>query len=89
MTTEIAAGFGIQSPKIFASPWMLGLAWRSAALMSAITRKDPFLDKVSAISASLTRNYDNSKLKKATGIEFKPLSVSIKEICERLLSPTV
>jgi nucleoside-diphosphate-sugar epimerase len=86
VTTEIATGFGLTPPEILADPWMLGIAWRSAALMSAITRKDPFLDKVSAISASLTRNYDNSKIKKATGIEFKPIKVSIKEICERLAS---
>jgi hypothetical protein len=63
---------------------MMGLAWRAAALVAAITRKDPFLDKISAQAASMTRNYDNTKIKKAIGIEFKPISISIKEICERL-----
>ena len=63
---------------------MMGLAWRSAALISAITRKDPALDKVSAQAASMTRNYDNSKIKKAIGFKFKPVSKTIKEVCERL-----
>ena len=84
ITTEIAIGFGIKPPAKYAKHWMMGLAWRAAAFVAAITGKDPFLDKVAAQSASLTRNYDNSKIKKAIGIEFKPLSVSIKEICERL-----
>ena len=84
ITAEIAEDFGIKAPSIFAKAWMMGLAWRSAALISAITRKDPALDKVSAQAASMTRNYDNSKIKKAIGFEFKPISKTIKEVCERL-----
>jgi len=86
ITTEIANGFRIPPPAIFAKPWMMGLAWRLAAFISAITGKDPFLDKVSAQSACLNRNYDNSKIKKAIGIDFIPLSKSIKQICERMKS---
>ncbi|MFI5138012.1 MAG: NAD-dependent epimerase/dehydratase family protein [Sphingobacteriales bacterium] len=84
ITAEIAGGFGIKPPSIFAKPWMMGIAWRGASLASLITRKAPAIDKISAQSASLTRNYDNKKIRQATGIEFKPVSVSIKEICERL-----
>jgi len=84
ITAEIATGFGIKPPAIYAKPWVMGLAWRSAAFIAAIARKDPFLDKIAAQSACMTRNYDNSKIKKAIGIEFKPVSASIKEICEEL-----
>ena len=84
LTTEIANYFGIKPPAVFAKAWMMGIAWRMAAFISSIIGKDPFLDKVSAQAASLERNYDNSKIKKAVGIEFKPLSVSIKEVCEHL-----
>ncbi len=84
LTTEIANGFGIKPPTILAKPWMLELAWRGAGFIAAITGKPPAIDKISAQSASMTRNYDNSKIKKAIGIEFKPISVSIKEICEKL-----
>jgi dihydroflavonol-4-reductase len=84
LTTEIANNFDVKPPATLAKPWMMALAWRTAALISSITRKDPFLDKVSAEAASVTRNYDNSKIKKATGIQFKPLSDTLKEVCERL-----
>jgi dihydroflavonol-4-reductase len=81
---EIAACFGIQPPTIYAKPWMLNLGWRIASLFSAFTGKPPFLDKMSAQSASIASNYDNSKIKKALGFEFKSISTSIREICERL-----
>jgi nucleoside-diphosphate-sugar epimerase len=84
LTGEIADGFGIKHPSTLAKPWMMSIAWRAARIIGALTGKDPSIDKVSAQAASMTRNYDNSKIKRATGIEFKPLSVSIKEVCERL-----
>jgi nucleoside-diphosphate-sugar epimerase len=84
LTGEIADGFGIKQPSTLAKPWMMSIAWRAARIIGALTGKDPSIDKVSAQAASMTRNYDNSKIKRATGIEFKPLSVSIKEVCERL-----
>ena len=59
-------------------------AWRAARLWSALTGTKPALDKVSAQSASMTRDYDNSKIKKAIDIEFKPVSESVKEICKKL-----
>jgi nucleoside-diphosphate-sugar epimerase len=87
ITAEIANCFGIKPPSISVSPWMMGIAWRGAAVIAALTGKHPSIDKISAQSASMTRNYDNSKIKKAIGIEFKPVSESIKEICRKLAPP--
>ena len=84
LTAEIANGFGIKAPSTLAKPWMMELAWRFASFVGAITQKAPSIDKVSAKAASLTKNFDNSKIKKTTGIEFKPLKTSIKEVCEAL-----
>jgi dihydroflavonol-4-reductase len=84
LVAEIAAGFGLKAPAVYAKPWMMNVAWRAAAFVSSITRTDPAIDKIAALAASQTRNYDNSKIKKATGIVFKPISNSIKEICGRL-----
>ncbi|MGZ3750522.1 MAG: SDR family NAD(P)-dependent oxidoreductase [Mucilaginibacter sp.] len=84
LTAEIAHDFGIKPPASLAKPWMMELAWRGAALAAFITRGAPAIDKVSAQAASITRNFDNSKIKKATGIEFKPLSQSVKEVCAAL-----
>lgn len=84
ITTEIAEGFGIKPPSIYASPWMMGVAWRAARLWAALTGTNPAIDKVSAQSASITHDYDNSKIKKAIGVEFKSISESVKEICKTL-----
>ena len=84
LTAEIADGFGVTPPATFAQAWMMGVVWRTAAFMAKITGKDPWIDKVSAQAATVTRDYDNSKIKKTIGIEFKPLSDSVKEVCARL-----
>lgn len=84
ITAEIAEGFGIQPPTILAKPWMMEIAWRAAALLSAITGKPPVLDKIAAKSATLNKDFDNTKIKKAIGIEFKPISKTIVEVCTAL-----
>jgi len=81
---DIANGFGIKPPAILAKPWMMEVAWRGAALAAAITGKSPAIDKISAQTASQIRNYDNSKIKAAIGIEFKSISETIKEVCAAL-----
>lgn len=84
ITAEIANGFGIKPPATLAKPWMMELAWRGAAIAAALTGKAPSIDKVAAQTASLTCNYDNSKIKKAIGIEFRPVVETVREVCERL-----
>jgi dihydroflavonol-4-reductase len=84
LTAEIAQGFHIKPPAILAKPWMMGLAWRAAALIGYITRRPPALDKIAAQSSTQMRDYDNSKIKAAIGIDFKSISQTILEICERL-----
>ncbi|GGH23104.1 NAD-dependent epimerase/dehydratase family protein [Mucilaginibacter phyllosphaerae] len=78
---EIAVCFGVKPPATLAKPWMMELAWRGASVLGFLTGKAPALDKTSARAASVTREFDNSKIKKAIGFEFKPVSESIKEIC--------
>lgn len=84
LTTEIARCFGINPPAKLAKPWMMELAWRGAAIAAAITGSAPFIDKVSARAASITRNFDNSKIRQAINIEFKSVSESVKEVCAAL-----
>ena len=84
ITAEIAQGFGINPPSFLAKPWMMNIAWRAARLGSLITGKAPAIDKVAAQASTQTRNFDNSKIKAATSIEFKPISKTILEVCERL-----
>ncbi|WP_345953517.1 NAD-dependent epimerase/dehydratase family protein [Mucilaginibacter sp. PAMB04168] len=84
LTQTIAQCFQIKPPATEAKPWMLELAWRSAAFVATLTGKDPSLDKIAARSATVEQNYDNSKIKKAIGLEFKPVANTIKEVCEAL-----
>lgn len=82
---EIAKGFGIKPPIKEAKPWMLGLAWRALKIASLFTGKSPSLTKDAAKSSFNLSYYDNEKIKKATGINFKPLKQSIKEVCQALV----
>jgi len=84
LTAEIAENFGIKPPATLAKPWMMELAWRGAAFASLFTGKAPAIDKTSAQAASVHRDFDNSKIRKAIPIEFKPLQQSIKEVCAAL-----
>jgi len=82
--TEAAQCFGVKPPGMEAKPWMLGLAWRASALVSLVAGKPKGIDKTAAQAASKTTRFDNSKIKKAIGIEFKPIRQSIEEICKAL-----
>ncbi|MDO3644390.1 NAD-dependent epimerase/dehydratase family protein [Mucilaginibacter sp. L3T2-6] len=84
LTAEIADCFGVKRPSTLAKSWMLAVAWRVAKIASALTGNPPAIDKISAQAASMERNYDNSKIKAAIGIEFKPVSETVKEVCEAL-----
>jgi len=79
--TEIAQCLNVNAPTTLAKPWMMELAWRGASFIGLLTGKAPALDKTSARAASVTRNFDNSKIKAAISFEFKPLSDTIGEIC--------
>jgi dihydroflavonol-4-reductase len=86
VVTDIANQFGIKPPATLATPFMMGLAWRGSAVIAALTGGSPFIDKVSAQTASQTRVYDNSKIKAAIGIEFKPIDKTMKEVCLAMIN---
>ena len=79
---EIANCMHVKAPGKLAKSWMMEVAWRGAAFWGMLTGSAPAIDKTSARAASVTRNFDNSKIKKAIGFEFKPVSDTIKEICQ-------
>ena len=84
LLTEAATDFGIEPPAREAKHWMLMVAWRVTAVWSVLSGKARGLDQVSARAASKKLHYDNSKIKNAIGFEFKPISLTIKEICAAL-----
>jgi dihydroflavonol-4-reductase len=84
--TEIAGKLGVPAPAKLAQPWMMELAWRGASVWGALTGNSPAIDKTSARAASVTREFDTGKIKKAIGFEFQPLSETIGEVCGALKS---
>jgi dihydroflavonol-4-reductase len=81
---KIAKGFGVKAPSRQARPWMLGIAWRAAKIVSLFTGKAPALTSDAARSSLNESLYSNEKIKKTIGIEFKPLNQSIAEVCRTL-----
>jgi len=82
--SEIAQGFGVKAPNKEAKPWMLGIAWRAAKIASLFTGKPAALTSDAARSSLNVSLYSNDKIKKITGITFKPLHQSIREVCAGL-----
>jgi len=82
--SEIAAGFNVKAPAKEAKPWMMGAAWRMAKIASFFTGKKAALTSDAARSSLNVSLYSNEKIKKITGITFKPLHQSIMEICAGL-----
>jgi nucleoside-diphosphate-sugar epimerase len=62
MTTAIAARLGKKAPNIAVPEWMMGLAWRLAAVFSFITRKPTALTKDAAKSAFSNTSYSTAKM---------------------------
>jgi len=82
--TEIAVGFGVKAPSKEAKAWMLGIAWRALKFVSLFSRQEPSITKETAQSSVTLSYYNNSKVIKQTGIIFKPVLQSIKEITQHL-----
>jgi dihydroflavonol-4-reductase len=80
----IARCFNVKPATTEAKPWMLELAWRGAAMVAALTGKDPALDKIAARAATVEQNYDNSKIKQELDFEFRPVKETIEKICKAL-----
>ena len=84
----IADSFGKKKPTKDAGPFLMGIAWRLERLKSIITRKDPLLTKESARVAQSQTYFENDKILKIfPGFSFTPLEISIKNACEKYMSP--
>lgn len=81
---EISTQYGLKRPTIEAKRWMVSIAWRVAQFASLITGKRYGLTKHTAHSSLKEHLYSNQKIKQATGINFKPIKKTIKEICQSL-----
>lgn len=82
--TAIAKGFQVTAPAKKATPFLLGMAWRAAKLASLFSGNPAALTSDVAKSSLTVSLYNNDKIRKTIGMEFKPLAVSIAEVCTAL-----
>ena len=85
LLARCSAFFGRPAPKHKATPLMLGIAWRTAKLLSLFTGKRPLLTRETAKASSQRLRFSNRKVVAATGIAFKPIDDTLREICMELL----
>ncbi|WP_353125725.1 NAD-dependent epimerase/dehydratase family protein [Parapedobacter pyrenivorans] len=74
------------APTYRATPFMLSLAWRAAKFFSLFTGQRPLLTRETARAASRKLRFSNQKVVAATGITFKPIDDTLREICTELLT---
>lgn len=82
---KVASTLNVSPPKKEAKAWLLSLAWRVDWLRHKLFGKRRGLSKQSARSALSITKYDNSKIRKALGFEFKSIDQSVKEVCRLYL----
>ncbi|MCL4637417.1 MAG: NAD-dependent epimerase/dehydratase family protein [Olivibacter sp.] len=75
---------GKPAPNKLATRGMLGLAWRAAKVLSWFTGRQPGLTHDTAHAAREKQAYSNAKFKEKIGFSFKPISETLKEICEHI-----
>jgi dihydroflavonol-4-reductase len=82
----MADGFGKKHPRLHATPFLGGVAWKIEALKSLLGHRKPLLTKESARVAQSQTFFDNEKiLGTLPGFFFTPLEISIKKSCENYL----
>jgi dihydroflavonol-4-reductase len=78
----IAESFGKKPPSREATPFIAGIAWRTARLKSLFSGKPGILTRESARVARSSTYFDNAKILGALpGFRFTPLEETIREAC--------
>jgi len=86
LMARCSAYLGRPAPKFKATRLMLGMAWRAAKVLSLFSGKRPLLTRETAHAANQQMRFANKKILDATGIAFKPIDETLREICSRLLT---
>ncbi len=84
LLARCSSHLGRPAPKYRATPWMLSIAWRAAGVLALFTGKRPLITRETAKSARRQLRFSNRKVVAATGMAFKPIDDTIREICTTL-----
>ena len=82
---SIQEKLGVAQPTIKAGKFATEIAWRWEWLKSLIIGNKPLITKETVRNAHLTRNYDNSKSVKDTGLNYRMMEDTIDYNCQLFL----
>ena len=86
LLARCSAFLGRPAPKHKATGIVLGMVWRAAKLDSLLSGKPPRFTREIARAATQQLRFSNRKLIETTGMTFKPIDVTLREICNRYLT---
>ena len=81
---NMADSFGKQRPKYFASDLVLSIAWRAATLYGWLTGNPSAITRETVASSNLQNRFDGTKISRATGLKYRPISETIRDVTEFL-----
>jgi nucleoside-diphosphate-sugar epimerase len=81
----IAEGLGKKKPSVKATAFLSQVACKAEWIRTKLTGKKPLITKETARTAFQRYQYSTEKIKKAIGIEFIPVKLSIQENCKQFL----
>jgi nucleoside-diphosphate-sugar epimerase len=84
--SQIADELNKPQPTIWASDFIMAIAWRVATLAGWITQKPPFISREAATGRNEINNFDGSKITHSLNYKYKTISESIKNTCRLLLN---
>ncbi len=77
--SRISTALEKPEPKIYASPLMLGIAWRAANFQSWLTGRQPALTRETAASSNRVKKFDGNKITRFVNFNYLPVNESIKQ----------
>jgi dihydroflavonol-4-reductase len=81
---QIADALEKPRPKIYASDFLLKLAWRGVKIVSWITRKSPAITRDVVANSNTANNFDGSKIVRQFNFEYLPIATSIQQTSKLL-----
>jgi len=81
----IADALGKPLPKYYASPFLLAIVWRVAALYSGLSGNPTAITRETASSSATVRKFDGSKITRELDFEYTPVAESIQQTSKLFL----
>lgn len=83
---KVAAALHKPKPTIYASDFVLGLAWRLAAVVNLFQKSSPAITKESVSGSNKQGLFDGTKITKVINFTYKPMEQSINETASIFLA---